>query len=355
MALLWVDGFEKFGTVNAAVSPSDIVNSKYLGVKATTADVVPGASGGKALRIDNTSTWVVTPVLGTGNDTLIIGFAYKVNSIINDNLIVEFRTPSAYGSTIGYNELSLRMYSGNTGNEIRLYKWTYDLLDTSNGIDIQPNTWYYLEVKVEAATVNGSLILKVDGNEAMNYTGNTVTRTEYPFYSRVSWRDNKNAGFQIDDLYICDATGNTNNDFLGTCNVKTVSPAADISCNWTLSTGNDAYALIDEDDLDSNYLTANTSGQIALVETENVAISGTIVGAMVCCDLALDEVDAQLNKYARMITQNGASGSPVELRVPVPGTDNSVVCSTQIMETDTDGNAWTNASVNALRIGVEVA
>jgi hypothetical protein len=350
MALLWVDGFDKYGTAGSAINPSDIVTWKYTGHYDEQMNVVTGSGHGNALQIDGTSQWLVTPQL-TGNRVLIFGFAFKLNNnVSNDQLLVDIRSPDMDGETIGYRQLRIHIQTVNSNNEIRITRGNTGLA-TSNGVDIQQGQWYYLEAKIYNDNSSGTANIKLDETEIISFTGDTQHTSGYNWYSRLLWQDNGINHIQLDDLYICDGTGNTNNDFLGTCNVQTLSPSSDASGNWTPSTGNDMYAMIDEDQQDANYISEDTTGNQAIVELDNLSVSGTPLGVMLCCESNQNGV---LNKYAKALAQQGSGTINDSVGNFMPGRTNPLTGSV-IMEYDADGVAWSTTTINNLRMGVELS
>lgn len=351
MALVWVDGFEKYGTVNSAISPGDIVTWKYLGHFDEQMNVVPGAwAGSNALQIDGTSQYLVTPQV-TGNRTIIFGFAFRLNNGVgNDMCIVDVRSPDMDGETIGYRQMRLNIQTVNGDNQIRANRGN-TAIGTTTTLNIQQSTWYYLECKIYCDNSAGTLELKIDGTTVLDLTGvDTQHSSGYNWYSRLMWVDNKINHLQIDDLYICDGTGSDNNDFLGTCNVQTLSPSSDVLTEWTQDFGSNLYDRIYEDQQNTGYISEDTTGNQATFELDNVTINGTPKGVMLCCE---SNQNGNLNKYAKALAQQG-TGTINEVGNFMPGTTNPLTSSI-IMETDADGSAWTNTTVNNLRMGVELS
>ena len=82
MALLWIDGFDSYGTPGVAPDPTGIVGRKY-GVVSGESDclVVPGRlSPGNALMLVGNGVWLQSPPLTT-DSTLIIGVAVKFSTL----------------------------------------------------------------------------------------------------------------------------------------------------------------------------------------------------------------------------------------------------------------------------------
>lgn len=356
MALLWADGFEKYGTVNSAINPTDIITWKYLGRFGEHINVVPGATVGDAIRFDHTAIWMETPQFNVPEGAaLICGFAFKFTYADKDGAwIVDFRQPNGFGQVVSLNMMGLYVDTSNSVNEVAMMVGgTKVASSNAAGVDLQNDTWYYIEIKATCDASSGICQVKLNGNTIIDFTGDTrYFKSAYPLFNRLAWRNHKLSYIHIDDLYICDNTGNTNNDFLGTVNVHTLSPASDVSGNWTPSTGNDFYAVTDEDQQGSDYISDTVSGNQVLMELGNLPSGGTIAGVAITVD---SEVSGNLSKYAKLITQNGASGSPSVTGNCVPGIEDNPIGHVHPMDYDSDDNGWTAATVNSLRVGVEVS
>ena len=351
MALLWVDGFEKYGNAGATAAPSGVLDWKYL--EDTYVGNIGVGRDGKCLLVDSTSEYLSTPDLNPQSTTLIFGFAFKLRDVDSDVRLCDLRHPSGDGETVGYSQFTFHVTSVNSANQIQVKRGN-TVLATSTTVNVAADTWYYLEGKVECHDTTGTCNVKIDETEVISYSGDTKHRGNTDRYSRIAWNIDHADLLYVDDLYICDSSGSTNNDFLGDCQVATLSPTSDASGNWTPSTGVDLYAVIDEDTLSTDYLKDTTTGNQAIFETTNLTsceAAGTVVGAMVCCD---SQQTSRFNKYPKLITQNGSGGSIQDTGNFMPGNTNPL-CYSQIMETDPDGNTWTANTVNTFRVGVEVS
>jgi hypothetical protein len=356
MALLWIDGFEKYGNSGASVLPADILSWKYAAAFGDYCNVVAGRNGGKCLRVDSTSTYVATPDLGPSGNTLIVGMAFKMENLNNNQWIMDLRDPTNRGETVGYGQFTVKIASVNSANEVRIYRGN-TALATSNGLDLQAETWYYIEVKVYAHNSSGTCNVRIaegDGvtTEVISFSGDTLHRT-LP-YSRVMWHIVSSELLRIDDFYVCDGSGSVCNDFLGNSRVETLSPTSDILTDWTSTTEATLWENIEEDRQDARAIYDTTSGNQALFEITDTtanASSEIVRGVMVCCD---SQTANNFLSYAKCITQNGSGGSVQDTGNFLPGTDEPLAYSV-IMENDPDGNSWTPSTVNDLRIGVEVA
>ena len=364
MALLWIDGFEHYGP--GAVTPvysspttydsSGVINCKYMGTYDFRHKISSNGSTGNCLYLDSTSAYMMTPLLTT-NRTMIVGFAFRMAQAEADGNIpiVDFRDNNNYGETIGYRQLHINYRTTSNVTNFLIYRGN-TLIGTSNAIT-HDNDWHYLEVKVYCDSTAGTVEIRLDEIVVYSGTGlDTQHRSNFNFYSRILFNTVSYSGaygsYYLDDLYICDGSGTSKNDFLGTCNVETIVPTADVLSDWAPATGNDNYAMLDDIlQSSSNYIESGTSTDQATFETSNVATSNAIHGVMLCADVKGGTVDGT-TKYPKFLTQNG-TGNIVDGANMVYA-DEYVGTSTDLMEEDPDGNGWTPATVNSLRIGVEL-
>lgn len=352
MALLWVEGFEKYGPGPSVPTSHGytVLNMKYAATGVSSMNVVSGRHGGLAIQFDAKLNRLATPHLGTASPTLISGIAFKITALTTGVRILDFHSPGNDGSAFDIGLLAVVRPS----REIGIYRGN-TLLQESTTVNIQDDTWYYLEMKSTAADSGGSTIVHLDGVEVINFTGNTnIHNLRYGnVLLRVSSTDDSET--QYDDWYVCDDTGLTNNDFLGDCRVEVLTPNSDASGNWTANSGGDLYAMVDAAALDAvDYIHDTVSGNQVLFDSNCLSAGasyGTVQGVMVTCDT---QQSGRFNKYAKMITQNGAGGTIQESGNFPPGTT-APMNSTQIMEVDPDGAAWTPNTINTFRMGVEVS
>ena len=125
------------------------------------------------------------------------------------------------------------------------------------------NSYFYVEIKVVIHDTTGSVAIHVD-------------EVAVTFNASLTGIDTRNAGTTgivdrfvlngssvapnviVDDLYLCDDSGSTNNDFLGICAVERLMPETGNGdhTDFTCSTGSDHGALVDDnpptDDTDYN-------------------------------------------------------------------------------------------------------
>jgi hypothetical protein len=346
MALLWIEGFEGFGTsVGSAPSPVGVVGRKYLGVvDEIYMDIHGGRLGGYCLQYDGSSLCALySPGLPTTDDTLVVGFATKFSSSGNTcYLMCLLDGANALG-------ISLRVLPG---GELGIYRGSTQLKVTS-GLSLLAATWYYIELKVICAnSPNGSYEVRVGGLNVLSDTGVDTQVGAVAYHYRFGMPTTSGLNPYFDDLYCLDGSGAVNNDFLGNMRVIALRADADTAANaWTRSGGAENYDLVNEDicDDDTGYVESAVSTTTDLYDYDAVAsIADSIKGIQintVCRETDTNSFSLVTVSKLGAIQSNGAAAAI--------GTTNYVT-KTRLMETDPAGNAWTIANVNAAQFGIKV-
>lgn len=346
MSLLFAEGFDG---VDDGLYESNLFDYVF-GPSYITIDTSYGRNGAKGLYSSSG--------IGIGytltNDTVILGYANRrVNSIktnSNDSYNAQWYFLSGGSEsgtkqvTIGYDHLSSKLIA-RTGDH------NGSIIGTSS-LDVAMNTWEYIEIKIVHHPTAGSIIIKMDGVEVMNVTS---VNTD-PAGTATSDFIIKNAsssyaiGSHMDDWYICDDAGTVNNDFLGDVSIQAVFPTSDgVDQDFTLSTGSDGYALVDEDPAsDSDYVESGT-----VTDRFGTAVNATDSGGTI---LAVVPTNYMINTdVGTMGVKAFAHSSASETQ-----SDEMFVGSTGkvhrgVIEFDPNGStAWTYSAINAAEFGIEI-
>ena len=135
-------------------------------------------------------------------------------------------------------------------------------------------------------------------------------------------------------------------------------PTGDVSNDWTLSTGSDVYALIDDDHTgtvatDSSYLSSTSAGSTCTVDLQDFSESHSAINSITLVTKAGNNGrGASFTLETRLTSASGdyyteSSGSQAAHR--------NYRTQTYTTRTTHDGsNAWTNALLNSLRVRVDL-
>lgn len=237
-----------------------------------------------------------------------------------------------------------------TTNQLDVYSRTPTgtVLVQRTGNSLQPGRWNYIEFK---GALTGAYTLMVNGEQwatgTANLTGQTLSATLVSVGVGVP-----GAMGLIDDIYICDGSGATANDFLGDITVKVSYPVADTAQkDFARSEGAYNYATIDEQQmstLDYNY--ASTVNNKDLFEMGDLNIVGSILGVQL---IAVARKSGSATRAIRSILKPNAAeseGPDQYLTQDIP--NGSIAVYAINPETSAP---WTPAEINALKCGYRVS
>ena len=345
MALLWVEGFEEYGTTTGADRTTQLRRRYMLGVTSSpTYCLTGGRLGGYCLYGTGTSSYLLRNSLLTSADTLIVGEAVSPVA----GTAAEYTFLRLYDGT----QLGVNLTLDNNTGEISAY-CNATLLGRTTGLGLVSGAWYYVEVKVKCHDSAGTVEVRVAGVTKLSLAGQNTKAGAHYYHDGI--RLDLMNYFYHDDVYACDNTGSVNNDFLGNCRIVGLLPSADTATkDWTPGTGTSHYAMVNEtlenDDTGNNYLEDGTSGHTELWDYTDLPTLGAIKGLQV--STICRETDAQTIGLITPVK----SGATTSLDSPRPIGSTLYVARIRIVELDPNGPAaWTQASVNAAQFGVRVA
>jgi len=139
MALLWIEGFEGFGTsVGGAPSPAGIMSRKYPVINGEAGfDIETGRDGiGYSLEILDYLSYIQSPNLTT-NATCVLGVAVKLPGFPS----TQRDLVALYDGAIKGMNIKI-----NPDGTLTIENSTTDLGTTVNALTV--DTWYYIEFKV---------------------------------------------------------------------------------------------------------------------------------------------------------------------------------------------------------------
>lgn len=340
MALLWIEGFEGFGTsTGVPPQPTGIVERKYpLTNRVSFMDVETGRFG-YCLETVEVNGYVQTPNLTT-DDTLICGVAVYLATLPGSIS----RLFSFYdGSTDGVN---IRVKSDGT---IAAYRGT-TLLGTSTN-QLTATSWYFIELKVLTDNSTGTVDVIVNGSNWLALTSQDTQPGANAYHTAVRLGLNDGAVFtRYDDMYVLDSTGSKNNVVLGNRRVDALLPdGAGDDTNWTPSAGSN-YQNVDDGPLldeDTTYNETSTDAHDDLYTYDNLpGDASTVDGLMIV-------TETRVTTGSMDVSQNIKTGG-----TEYPGSADTIVSTTYVTitrleEDDPDTSvAWTVSGVNGAQFGV---
>ncbi len=362
MALLFIDGFDAYGTDGQnitqimATSGYECLGSFLSQQSSANTRTGIGFSFNSASGLNDTELPFKTSA------GVVVGFAFNGNA---SNL----QNPEAVGGIcqFKYNNLLGHIYTQmvlamNLQNGISLLTQDGDLVGASNPNVLFQNTWQYIEVMYTPGLgTAGSVQVKVDGAVVINVSGAKtcyslaaalVNQFEFGGGVNLGGENSIVSGLQdclFDDFYLCDQSGTAFNTFLGDCVVHSVFPNADATPNMMAQTGGGAghYTSIDEQspDGDASYLSTNQSAQKELFTL------GTFPTDMI--DILAIAVNVRARKDAAGTGMYQASmvHGGVEVDGPEVAASAQYITSQTLYAQPPDGGVWTKAAAQASEIG----
>lgn len=360
MALLYIDGFDLQDTTMRWVlvgQPADVIyttTTRFSAGKAVTLAVSSGTPNQSALSIMHQ----LTP-----STSLYAGAAIQVgleSGNVNDTTANLFGVYTDGGTT---GHLYIRRLSNNSIVAYRGDPGSGNLGSPSgtqiaaSAVGTLDANWHYIEMFATINATSGQVIVRVDGVQVINFTGNTKNGGTSTNIDAIRFRTGKylnypNCPISIDDFYACDGTGTVNNTFLGDVRVQSMVPNAAGSSTQLTPTGS-ANNYANAGDVPYNDATYNSSSTVG--QRDTYALSDLAPGTTTV--LATQSV-AHMQKSdagtanAKVALKSGAS-------VYYDATQSlgtSPAAYTQLRETDpATSAAWTVGNANNLEAGMEVA
>lgn len=267
--LLFAESFDYAGSATEFIAKWD-----YWHHYATSAQIGTGRRGTQACRVvDSSSSSYVDFYKSIDNkSTVIVGCAWYFDGGINSPVGCYLRD----GTTN-----QVRYFMNNSTLAIDLYADEVLLGSTANGT-LSPHTWHFIEIKTTIHSSNGSVELRVNGKTELSYSGINTQNSGNAYVDNVMWYLKCDSMYaNVDDIYICDDTGDVANDFLGDIRVDLLLPdGAGSNTDWTPSTGSN-YQCVDEvgPDGDTTYVATTVSGHYDTYSFGNLsAVSGIVYG-----------------------------------------------------------------------------
>jgi hypothetical protein len=328
MSLLFIDG-------------CDYYTAAQLNRKWTTFEFTPtivAGRNGSGLYF-NANNEAVTKTLSASHSTLIAGFAFKTEAL--GCQFFSFMDSSSTQTTIQINP---------TG-ELEFLRSTSISLGVTSGLGLSINTWYYLELKVTFHDTLGSYEVRLNTTPILSASGVNTQATANPTGNGVKYFTNYTPNnMTFDDIYVCDDSGSTNNDFLGDCKVEIIRPTgAGNQTDFTPSTGSNWENVDDaqpDDDSTYNYHAPQGLPGTDLFQMGDLTtISGSVFGIQPIISCRKDDAGSA-NLYS-VIRTGGTDyvGSGISL-------GDSYIFHTDILETNPDtAVAWTVTDINNIEGG----
>ncbi len=342
MALLWIEGFEGFGSsLGSAPSPTDILSRKYPLINGESGMDIETGRGGSGYCIEiggSTGYYFQCPNLTT-DPTCVIGAAVKIPSLpASLNLTISLYD----GTTLGMN---IRMETDGTLSAYR----GVTLVGTTV-LALTTNTWYYIEFKVYVHDSAGTVDINVNGSSWLSLTG-VDTRQATMTYHTAFRLGAPSLDTSWDDVYFLDGTGSANNDLLGNRKVVAIDPgSAGDNSDWTPSAGSN-YQNVDEGSLldeDTTYNETSTDNH------QDLFNYGNLPGSVSSVDGVQINTEGRVTSGSMDLSAVIKTGTTTSVGSPVAVASTNYITTVRVAEQDPDtAAAWTPSGVDGAQFGVK--
>lgn len=284
--------------------------------------------------------------------TMIMGVAFRTSGAPDDAGGNVLYVMSLLDSTS--EQVVLRL---GTDLLLRLYRGNSATLLATSAVALSLNVYYLIEMKALISDGSGTCVVKVDGVERINFSGDTKA-TANAYANAVQVGHNSSFGgsssYDWDDIVVMDTAGSYMNDFIGDKRIAALFPTAEgATIQWTPSTGTDNSALVDETtpNDDTDYNSDVTPGNKDTYVMQNLPTTAVNVSAVVV-NLYARKDDAGTREIAAI----ARSGSTEEV-----GATHALSTSYQYFQhafymdpATSPLVAWTSTAVDAMECGEKV-
>lgn len=339
MALLWIDGFDHYGS--GLISSTLTGYGSYAQAQLAYAQTTPTPrTGTYCLRAAE-----LRRVFGGAKTAVGVGFAFYMDELpgVDDDLeLMTFRNANG--------DAQCRLTINPTGT-VALYT-SASTKQAESGIVIVAGQWYHIEANFVPNGSSSSMEVRL--NETTLFTKNPFTITGTPSNETSIFSLDQGVTINywyIDDLYAWDTSGSNNNTWIGDKKVHTMMPNGDSAvADWTPNSGGVEYTQIDEigPDGDTSYVYTGAGTNVrseydfASMPTNTNIVNGVFVVA------GARKTDAGTADF-RVDIVSGAS----ESTGTSTGIGTSYTYYDEMFETDpATGALWTKSGVDGAKIRI---
>ena len=347
MAIIFMDSFDHYATAN--------VGQKYAYVNgdAVTISVGGGRRGTSALYLTNNDS--VAMSLPRTPSTVILGVAMM--------RVGGYYLPAA-PSVIRFNNDPAGVQHCYLGFDAsyRLYVARGSTTLATGTTIIEMNKWYYLEFKVKIHDTLGTVQLRLNGvNDFTPLTGQDTSNGSPSTLTSISIGPTNVGATYFDDLYVCDDTGGSNDNFLGDTAITYCAPSGSgVRTNFTPYTLTNWQNVDDATPNDNDYNSSNVVGATDLFAMPDIG-NGTVHGVQSVLRYKKDDAGSRTVQpvFYRADVDDGGDPPPSMTSRWYRGTKTSAYDSFwgsyQILDTSPlSGLSWTKDEINALQYGYAV-
>lgn len=312
---------------------------RYTATGCSTSSTTPWSSGLSLACSGN-----FTKDFAATDDEFYVGFMFDVTASLDtvQRAIVGF-----FSDTGVTQHISVGFRSN--GCEVRRGNESGTLLDSETGATLVTGSWYEAQIYVKVADSGGRVIVNVDGNNWVDFTGDTRNGGTSVNLDKLRFAGN-GVSVLFKDLYVNDSAGSApyNGFHTGFRSAPLTPTGAGASTGMTPSTGSN-WQTQDERAYSATDYNTGSAGQ-----KDTYALSDLPAGVSSVLGVQTNVIAKKTDAGAlsiRTVTRSNSTdyvGSTVGL-----GVADALFSTDYDLDPNTSA-AWANAAVDALQVGAEV-
>lgn len=344
MSLVFMDGFDLYADTTG-------LNENWDWFSAPGFSTTGGRFGGGSVDISVINTGIYK-ILDNSHNYITVGAAIKPDLNVNGYYIVWAEDGSP---NVGFD-----MHAGVhilTDGTVELHGDGGVVLASTASGKVAAGSWYYIEFSCFRDGASGTADLYINGISELSVTGVDTRDGTAGSYLHVAAYATSNT-FSADDVYILTDASAIPTPW-GDTRIEVILPDADTAvADLTLSAGSNGYELIDDSlgtngDGDTTYI-SGTSGASPSLQSE--FDMGSLTGSpatihAIAVNVRASKTDAGAGNYTPYVISGTAEAAGND----VTASEGTYSISNNFFTIDPNtGGAWTEAAVNAVKLGVRI-
>jgi hypothetical protein len=358
MALLFLDGFEGYASATDMLRSSaptrwgSVTYSSTSFNAATYRTTQPTAANSRSFSSVGFNGYNYAKLITPSATELIMGCGFYYTQTANNNENGIFLVANYQSWSQGV-VLSINPFTGSLRAGIPNASSLLSTVLGTSGTSVSPNVWHHVEMRVKCHATAGEIEVYLNGVQVINVASvNTATGGIADYREIYSMVYNSSYGptFLIDDFYLCDKSGTTNNTFLGPIGVYSLMPTANASSTQLTPTGvaSNWDAVNDTSPDTTTYVATTTTGNKDYYTFESLPAGVTQVAGVQLKSMNTMPIGGPRKLLYNI--KNGANVISSSLKALFVGT---WVYDSFVADKAPDNTAWTPAKVNASEYGIE--
>lgn len=358
MSLIWMDGFDAYGTSGSVRAVME--SALYVRAGVQISNQTRTGRGYCILLPWNSSSGSPVFVRKAFDvlETVVVGFAWKVNAIQDLKEICRFEHDDHFGNVRSHLQINMAADGAVSIGNVSDSGSSWVKMADSGPNKLFPNVWHFIEIKVTFAATGGTVQVRIDNQTCLEAVGRTKNPLAPPLCNlwRASNFQLEDANFNdtfIDDLYIFDTEGTEFNDFVGDVVIHTSLPNADGTLNELTQFGGSLgkYTAVDEipPDADTSYVYGNTIGEQERYFVDPLPTN--VINVLAVSVHARAKKDAAGASAIKLLCKLDAD---IDIGPTEPVTT-QYITRALMLERAPDGGSWNKEKFEDIEIGFEIA